>query len=484
MGLLRTILHRDGLETDLASMRLFTTDEELSQALRQGHDMLLMNVRSYTFNNAAFAATIFKHHNPDGIVLVGGMHATVDPEGMAKIEAFDRICTGNGEEIICDLVRNPEAFERCFVSPKPGKMADWPQIDRWLWPQEQLINGKTDTWPLEANVGWGPAPVATIITSRVCPWRCSFCNEQSYIQPMERRPVDMVIDDLNEIDRLHGPIGSVVFHDSMFFQQPAWLEEFLDKYPKKANTMWPYWAAARADTVRRWPELFECMVKETNWTVISIGFESGSDRTLKILNKECTAQDNKFSIDLLNRIGDDQVAAGKTRPVFWANIMYGIPGETEEDALETQRMVATMKEPILTPATYAPFSGSLLGTQIQAEGKSKMGTFQQRNIGGEYMEGVDYSFVRDLIDGAYAFEVESKPWTIGNGNENGARGNSKFYLFKLLNGKKRIGYGRSEEEAKEIMAYRMTPDEMAQLVDETPQVIHQTEIHEHSRDLG
>jgi len=79
----------------------------------------------------------------------------------------------------------------------------------------------------------------------------------------------------------------LVIHDSMFFQNPSWLEEWLEKYPRQANRAWPYWAAARADTVRQWPELFEALVKETNWDTVSIGFESGSDRVLKILNKEC-----------------------------------------------------------------------------------------------------------------------------------------------------------------------------------------------------
>jgi hypothetical protein len=47
----------------------------------------------------------------------------------------------------------------------------------------------------------------------------------------------------------------------MFFQQPSWLEEWLAKYPRRARKVWPYWAAARADTVRRWPELFSRLVR-------------------------------------------------------------------------------------------------------------------------------------------------------------------------------------------------------------------------------
>lgn len=483
-GLLRTILHRNGLITDLASMRLCLSDGDLQHFLT-GYDMLLMNVRSYTFPHAVFAASLFKELNPKGKVLVGGMHATVNPESMEKCEYFDHICQGNGENVICDLVRNPDDFPRKLISPKPGSMADWPQIDRTLWPQEQVLSGKVKSfWPLETEVGWGPGPVATLITSRVCPWRCCFCNEQSYIPTMDRRPVDMVIEDLNDIDERYGPIGSVVFHDSMFFQQPKWLEEFLEKYPKKARKVWPYWAAGRADTVRKWPELFESLVKETNWTTVSIGFESGSDRTLKILNKECTADDNRFAIELLNRIGDDQAAKGKERPKFWANIMFGIPGETEEDAFETIRMVRTMKDVIVSPATYAPFAGSLLGSQISAEGKSFLGEYQQRNPGGKYMEGVDYDFVNDLMRGAYEYEILSKEWSVSSSPEPTGRGNSRFFLFDLKNGKKKIGYGKTPEEALEIMSFRLTPSEMAEISETKPQTILQQQLHQHVGELG
>lgn len=127
---------------------------------------------------------------------------------------------------------------------------------------------------------------------------------------MGRRPVDMVIEELNYLDDTYG-IGSVIIHDSMFFQNPKWLEEWIEKYPKNANKVWPYWAAGRPDTVRQWPDLFKALVLETNWNTISIGFESGSDRMLKVLNKECTEEDNFFTIDLVNSLGDKMKSEGR-----------------------------------------------------------------------------------------------------------------------------------------------------------------------------
>jgi anaerobic magnesium-protoporphyrin IX monomethyl ester cyclase len=405
LGLLRTILHQNGIMTDLLSTRACTSWEELEAQLK-GYEVLIMNVRSYTFPAAYRSAQIFKRVNPQGMVLTGGMHATVALDEMEAIPEFDRICQGPGENIIVDLVKDPQSFPRVILGVGAKSMADWPMIDRTLWPQPASKKlARKFNWPLEPECGWGPPPVVTLITSRVCPWQCVFCNENSYIPNMGRRPVEMVIDELNYLDGKYS-IGSLVIHDSMFFQNPSWLEEWLEKYPRKAKRVWPYWAAARADTVRQWPELFEALVKETNWDTVSIGFESGSDRVLKILNKECTEEDNYFTIDLLTRIGDEMERQGKKPPVFWSNIMLGIPGETRDDAFKTMRMVKYTKRILPSISFYAPYPGSALGHQLIAEGKSLMTKENYHRFpDDEKVKGIDYQFYRELLAGRYDDEV-------------------------------------------------------------------------------
>ncbi len=407
LGLLRTILHQDGVQTDLLSTRTVTNWNKLKHQLT-GYKMMLMNVRSYTFPVARRAGQLFKEVNPEGLILTGGMHATVAVDEMKHVPEFDRICQGPGENVILDLVKDPLAFDRVVVGVGSKSMAEWPMIDRTLWPQPHRRLQGDFNWPMEPECGWGPPPVATILTSRVCPWQCVFCNENSYIPNMGRRPVEMIIEELNYLDDTYG-LGSVVIHDSMFFQNPRWLEEWVDKYPRKANKVWPYWAAGRSDTIRQWPELFEALVRETNWHTISIGFESGSDRILRLLNKECNEEDNYFAIDLVNRLGEEFERESRQPPMFWANIMLGIPGERPEDAFKTMGMLKSMRYVFPSISYYAPYPGSALGYQLIAEGKSLMSKDNYHRFpGDEKVKGIDYQFYRELLRGKFDAEVNAR----------------------------------------------------------------------------
>ena len=151
------------------------------------------------------------------------------------------------------------------------------------------------------------------------------------------------------------------------------------------------------------------MVRKTNWNTISIGFESGSDNVLKILNKGCTVEDNAFAIDLLNKIGDEYVQQGKIPPKFFANIILGTPGEKPEDAFDTVRMMFRMKYVRYSIASFAPYPGSALGNQLIAEGKSLMTNDNyHRYPGDQKVKGVDYDFYQKLADGFYSKEIFDK----------------------------------------------------------------------------
>lgn len=59
-----------------------------------------------------------------------------------------------------------------------------------------------------------------------------------------------------------------------------------------------------------------------------------------------------------------------------------------------------------------------------------------------------------------------------------------IYLFALKNGKRKLAYGQSPEDALEILRIRLTPEEMAQIIPTEYERINQRQLQKYVRDLG
>jgi hypothetical protein len=59
-----------------------------------------------------------------------------------------------------------------------------------------------------------------------------------------------------------------------------------------------------------------------------------------------------------------------------------------------------------------------------------------------------------------------------------------MYLFSLKNGKRKLAYGQSPEDALEILSIRLTPDEMAEVIPTEYIRVNQREMQKHVGELG
>jgi hypothetical protein len=59
-----------------------------------------------------------------------------------------------------------------------------------------------------------------------------------------------------------------------------------------------------------------------------------------------------------------------------------------------------------------------------------------------------------------------------------------LYLFSLKNGKKRLAYGKSPDDALEILGYRLTPPEMDEIIRDEFVKINQRHLQEYVDQLG
>jgi hypothetical protein len=59
-----------------------------------------------------------------------------------------------------------------------------------------------------------------------------------------------------------------------------------------------------------------------------------------------------------------------------------------------------------------------------------------------------------------------------------------MYLFELKNGKKKLAYGQSPEDALDILRIRLSDAEMAEILTEQYTKISQRELQQHVSELG
>ncbi len=151
--------------------------------------------------------------------------------------------------------------------------------------------------------------MTTVVTARGCPYKCAFCQpleNNHFGKALRRRSVDSVIAELKQIKTLYSP-ECLMIHDDTFFLQRRWLEEFIEKYPEIGL---PFWAAGRADGICKNPDLVKCLV-EVGWELISVGFESGSQRILDKLKKGTTIEQNLESAEIIKSTGAKICIDGK-----------------------------------------------------------------------------------------------------------------------------------------------------------------------------
>lgn len=59
-----------------------------------------------------------------------------------------------------------------------------------------------------------------------------------------------------------------------------------------------------------------------------------------------------------------------------------------------------------------------------------------------------------------------------------------MYLFSLKNGKKKLAYGQSPQDALTILSFRLTPEEMDEIVQDDYIKINQRKLREYIHLLG
>lgn len=164
-------------------------------------------------------ARIVKKRKPSRIVVVGGSHASAEPESVLADPAVDYVVIGEGERRFPRLL---EAVGRkgplselegigyrdgtgIRINPARGFIA---QLDDIAIPARDLLD------PERYRVGKRPATV--LITSRGCPHRCTYCSARLVMGSRFRpRSPEAVVAEMKECQSRYG-IGAFDIEDDNF----------------------------------------------------------------------------------------------------------------------------------------------------------------------------------------------------------------------------------------------------------------------------
>lgn len=307
-------------------------------------------------------ATQLKAHFPGLPVILGGPHATYHPD-ILRAPGLDYICRGEGEGSIVELCRrlevdeDPAGIPGIWVKRTDGEIVEAPfapyleDLDSLPFPDRSLYSR---SW----GSGYHLHPF--MLTSRGCPFKCTFCFEPTLAELtrdkgkfVRFRSVDNVIAEGIELRDRWGAKG-VEIVDDIFGMHRGWLREFAARWPREVGLSFN--CSQRADLLT---EETVALLAEAGCRSVGFGIESGSERVRnEILRKEVSDAQIRAAADAMRRHGIGIVTY---------NIL-GAPTETLEEAWQTLAFNQEICAGYAGIALMQPYPGSQVYEQARIAG--------------------------------------------------------------------------------------------------------------------
>ncbi|RLF21885.1 MAG: B12-binding domain-containing radical SAM protein [Thermoprotei archaeon] len=282
---------------------------------------------------------------PDVPIVVGGVHPTFMYEEALK-EGADIVVRGEGEYTMLEIVNiiEEEGLNDVALKHIPGiafrnrygkvivtgLRPPIRDLDRLPWPARHLL-------PMDKYMVLGRnIRVAHVIASRGCPYNCSFCvSPRFWGNTLRLRSPDKVADEVEYlVDKYK--INHVVFADDDLTIRRDFLPGLISEFKKRGLDV-NFSCGARINHVNK--EFLRYLFR-SGCFILYFGVESGSDKTLRRINKGFTSDQALRVFRWIKEVKGSAVAS----------FMIGFPWETLSD------MKNTIKFALKIDPDYAQFS--------------------------------------------------------------------------------------------------------------------------------
>ena len=283
---------------------------------------------------AARAARIARPHVRH--IILGGPHPTaVGAAVFDDMPELDAAVVGEGEAVAPALL---EWLAHGSGPPPPGvrapgapfRAADVPELDRILPPARDLLPMDRYRYLFATRPGF-----ATMVTSRGCPFHCTFCDKSVSGSRWRARSAADVVDELTSLVVDHG-VGFVNFYDDNFTLRRSRVVQICEEILRRGlDVEWK--CEGRVDGVDL-PLLR--LMRRAGCRTIAYGVESGNQQTLDLLRKDV-------------RVEQAPAAFAATRAAGIRSLAYIILGAPGEDRAAVERTISFCHQ---IGADYVQFS--------------------------------------------------------------------------------------------------------------------------------
>lgn len=439
--LLATCLAAAGHDVDLLDTRLLGQSAEGREKALEARlnstagDVVGISFMSHSRHEAFRVAALCK--SAGRITIGGGPHATVRPEELIRSGLFDIVICGEGEQTLVSVINDLHQLRRSdrkILEGQPYDLSQYPPLRDFATYQDvyqrpasipldeaATITGLSE-YTLREALGKGDGAAINDIDvqslrrlpeeifparrdfrsvylelGRGCPFRCHYCTIQNdWFSPKvpRARPLPGVASELAHFVHEYDT-NYVIIVDSI---GPLY-EEFRS-FAYLMKTEFPHVEYSFNCTATHFTEDIASLLEGAD-CLIWFGFETASENLLRLLRKPATAQMNLQAAQLCNDYGIR----------FGANLLLGVPGETDDDYERTMDFLYTTQPYSPNPNILTPLPGTSMYDACLAQGilrdPADYRTWSAADIrsrGCGPIHGVDYERVLDYYEKMLALD--------------------------------------------------------------------------------
>lgn len=306
---------------------------------------------SFAVNSAFSLACTAKEVNKDITVIAGGPHASALPRDVLRHQAIDIVVKGEGEETMRELVHTMDSDGSLdkvsgIVYNDNGNIVENSRrefiadLESLPLPAYELLPMKS--YYLAPSRRFTRSRVGSIITSRGCPYRCTFCSRAVFGHTIRYRSPESVVGEIKYLVDNFG-VGELEIRDDTFTVDEARAIEICERIQKSnANIIWN--CCGRVNHTS--DKLFQALYR-AGCRALFFGAESGSQRILQLFKKDITLEQIELAVRQCKKFGI----------LSLASFIIGSPYETEDTVLETINFAKRLNPDFVSFCAFTPLPG-------------------------------------------------------------------------------------------------------------------------------